>query len=56
VSAKPAPNPPFTVMATIHGPAGWHDVVDTKAGATVAVCPRACFARKIADLLARAVR
>jgi hypothetical protein len=38
-------------MATIHGPDGWHDVIDTKAGHTVAVCPKACFARRIASLL-----
>ena len=45
---------PFTVMATIHGPVGWYDVVDTKQGHAVAVCPAACFARKIARLLAGA--
>lgn len=47
---------PFTVMATIHGPAGWFDVVDGKAGKTVAVCPKRCFARRIADALSAEVR
>lgn len=47
---------PFTVMSTIHGPAGWHDVVDTKAGKTVAVCPKPCFARRIAGLLTGEIR
>lgn len=42
---------PFTVMATIHGPAGWFDVVDGKAGHTIAVCPKRCFARRIAEAL-----
>lgn len=44
---------PFTVMATIHGPVGWFDVIDTKAGRTVAVCPKRCFARQIAGLLTK---
>lgn len=43
--------PPFTVMPTLHGPSSWHDVVDTKAGHTIAVCPKRCFAREIADAL-----
>lgn len=47
---------PFTVMATIHGPAGWFDVVDGKAGQTVAVCPKKCFAKRIAGLLTGEVR
>lgn len=42
---------PFTVMATIHGPAGWFDVVDGKAGKTVAVCPKKCFAKQVAEAL-----
>lgn len=46
---------PFTVMATIHGPAGWFDVVDGKAGKTVAVCPKKCFARRIAEALEKKV-
>ena len=45
---------PFTVMASIHGPVGWYDVVDTKVGNTVAVCPKQSTARKIARLLAGA--
>ena len=53
MSARPVPtDPPFAVMATIHGPEGWHDVIDTKAGSTVAVCPKRSFARRIAGLLA----
>lgn len=47
---------PFTVMPTLHGPEGWFDVVDTKAGHTVAVCPRRCFAKRIADLLTAEIR
>lgn len=42
---------PYAVMATIHGPVGWYDVVDTKAGHTVAVCPKACFAKRIVRAL-----
>lgn len=47
---------PFTVMATIHGPAGWFDVVDCKAGETVAVCPKRCFAKRIAEALSGEMR
>lgn len=47
---------PFAVMPTLHGPDGWFDVVDTKAGKTVAVCPKRCFAKRIAGLLTGEVR
>ena len=42
---------PYTVMASIHGPSGYHDVVETVTGSTVAVCPRRVHARRIANLL-----
>lgn len=52
MSARPTPtDPPFTVMTTIHGPEGWHDVIETSTGYTIAVCPLVCCARKIAALL-----
>ena len=47
---------PFTVMATIHGPAGSFDVLDGKAGTTVAVCPKRCFARRSAEALSAEMR
>ena len=47
---------PFTVMATIHGPDGWFDVVDGKGGHTIAVCPKRCFAKRIADALSGEMR
>lgn len=59
MSARPklAPvDPFFTVMATIHGPAGWFDVVDGKTGKTIAVCPKRCFARRIATVLESEIR
>lgn len=57
MSANPThTDPPFTVMATIHGPQGWFDVVDGKVGKTVAVCPKKCFAKRIAGLLTGEVR
>ena len=50
VPTTPAESP-FSVMPTLHGPESWFDVVDSKAGHTVAVCPKRCFAREIADAL-----
>lgn len=46
---------PFTVLPTLHGPEGWFDVVDTKAGHTVAVCPKKCFAKQVAEALEKKV-
>lgn len=42
---------PYTVAATIHGPNGWYDVIDSASGASVAVCPSRLNARRIAALL-----
>ena len=51
IDAHLGPAAPFVVMATIHGPEGWHDVVDGVTGETATVCPDRILAKKIAALL-----